>query len=301
MTGWMMSGLLAWLAGQVVDLLGALVELFTIGVFTSPDVTVLPQVQALAGKSALVVNAAFVLAIITAAIVVMTSSTIESRYTVKELIPRLVVGWVMSNMALPICAALIEIANSLVVAMVGTTKAPATEVINMVKAHLTASSDQANALLILAICVVIAVLLVMFLFSYLVRISLLVILAGVAPVALACYALPYTQPAASLWWRSMLGSLSTAVLQGICFNSGLQLLLDPQSSLPVLIGVPGSDVVNLLLVLVILWTTVKVPGLMRKYVTGKGGANMGGVLVRAVLIQAVTRKIPLGRVARGGR
>jgi hypothetical protein len=36
-------------------------------------------------------------------------------------------------------------------------------------------------------------------------------------------------------------------------------------------------------------------------VTRKGGPSMGGVLIRAVLIQSITRKIPFGRAVRGGR
>jgi hypothetical protein len=42
--------------------------------------------------------------------------------------------------------------------------------------------------------------------SWIVRVAVLVILAGVAPVAMACYNLPWTQRAAQLWWRSMLGA-----------------------------------------------------------------------------------------------
>ena len=45
--------------------------------------------------------------------------------------------------------------------------------------------------------------------SRLVRVGVLVLLAGIAPLALACYSLPWTQAAAGLWWRSLLGYLGT--------------------------------------------------------------------------------------------
>ena len=108
------------------------------------------------------------------------------------------------------------------------------------------------------------------------------ILAGLAPVALACYATPWTQQVAQLWWRTLLGCLGTATLQAIGFSTGIGLLLDPDASPPILLGLPGSDVVNLLLVAVLLWVTIKIPSMMRRYVTRKGTPNFGGVLLRAV-------------------
>ncbi|MBM0224530.1 MULTISPECIES: hypothetical protein [Micromonospora] len=51
----------------------------------------------------------------------------------------------------------------------------------------------------------------------------------------------------------------------------------------------------------LLWVTIKIPSMMSRFVTRKGGANLGGILLRAVLIQTVTRQIPFGRAVRGGR
>jgi hypothetical protein len=49
-------------------------------------------------------------------------------------------------------------------------------------------------------------------------------------------------------------------------------------------------VLNLFVVMVLLWTTVKVPGLMRRYVTAGGrGGNVLGAVVRVVVVQQLTR------------
>jgi hypothetical protein len=59
---------------------------------------------------------------------------------------------------------------------------------------------------------------------------------------------------------------------------------------------------NLFVVMVLLWTTVKVPGLIRRYATSGGARpNFLGMIVRVVVVQQLTRglRIPgAGRAAR---
>ncbi|MFI5490534.1 conjugal transfer protein TrbL family protein [Micromonospora echinaurantiaca] len=305
MVVWLMNGLVSWLAERVVDLLGGLLAFLTSSIFLSPDVTVLPQVQAIASKSALVVNACFILAIITAGIATMVGDSVETRYTVKHLIPRLVVGFVLSAFAVPLTAAVIDIANALTVALAGES-APTTEAVTFARVRIrSAMADESAALLTVVIGLLIVVLMFMLVGSWLVRIGVLVVLAGIAPVALACYATPWTQGAAEVWWRTLLGCLATPTLQAVTFSAGINLVIDPESNLPILLGLPGSDTLNLLLVIVVLWVTVKIPAMMRRYATGKGSPSTGGLLLRTVVIQGVTRRLPLGRFARtamrGGR
>lgn len=298
MTDWLMDGLVSWLAEKVVDLLSGLLAILASSLFVSPDVTVLPQVKSIADKSALIVNACFILAIIAVGIATMTGDSIQMRYGLKELIPRLVVGFVLSAFSVPLTGELISIANALTVSMTGTT-APTTEAINFVKARIaSAMSDEGSALLVAIIGLLIVVLMFMLVGSWLTRIGVLLILAGVAPVALACYATPWTQGAADLWWRTTLGCLATPALQAVGFSAGIDLLINPNSNLPILLGLPGSDTLNLLLVVGVLWVTVKIPSMMSRFVTRKGSPNIGGVLLRAVFIQGITRRVPL---LRGGR
>jgi hypothetical protein len=293
MTDWLMDGLVGWLAEKAVDLLGGLVAFLASSLFTSPDVTVLPQVTSIAGRASLIVNACFVLAIIAVGIVTMTGDSVETRYNLKQLIPRLVVGFVMSAFSVPLTGQLITIANALTVSMTGTT-APTTETINFVKTRITAAlTDEANALLVAIIGLLIVVLMFMLVGTWLTRIGTLVLLAGIAPVALACYATPWTQGAADLWWRTILSCLATPTLQAVSFSAGMDLLINPDANLPILLGLPGSDTLNLMLVAGVLWVTVKIPSMLRRSITRKGSPNVGGLLLRTVLIQGVTRRIPI--------
>ena len=300
MVTWLMDGLVGWLAETVTNLLGGLLAFLTSSIFVSPDITILPQVRSIAGNSALIVNACFVVAVIAAGVAVMLGDSVETQYHVKHLVPRLVVGFILSAFAVPLTGVLISIANALTVAMAGEA-APTTETVAFVRARVaSAMTDPSNALLITVIGLLIVVLMFLLVASWLVRIGLLVILAGIAPVALACYATPWTQGAATLWWRALLGCLATPAVQAVAFSAGINLLVDPESNLPILLGLPASDTLNLLLVVVVLWTTVKIPSLMHRFVTHQGRPpNITALILRTVAVQRMARG--LGRPAAGLR
>ena len=296
MVDWLLDGLIEWLAERVQAMLGGLVSFLTATFFTSPDVTVFPQAQLLASRSSMVVNAAFILAIIAAGTVAMTHGTFQIRYEVKDLLPRLVFAFVVSNFGVQLCRMLIDTANALTVAMVGQT-ASGPKVIEFVKARIvSALTDPAAAFLAVVIGLIIVILLYLLAVSWFGRIAALIVLAGIAPLALACYCLPQTQAAAQLWWRSLLGCLATPLLQAILFTVGVQLLLDPQHNVPILLGLrpaPSLDVFNLFIAACLLWLTVRIPKLVGRYITRTGQMSSAGVVLRAVVVQTVTRRLHL--------
>jgi hypothetical protein len=295
MAGWILDGVFGWLADRLVAALGWLLNLLTATFFTSPDVTLFPQVQALADRSALVVDASFVLAILAAGIIAMTHGGFQVRYHVKDLAPRLVVGFVAAAFATRLCSGVISLANAVTLAMVGQT-ASGPRVVRFVADRLAhASWDPTVRPVMVIIGLLIVVLLFQLLFTWFARIAALLVLAGTAPVALACYALPHTQPVAALWWRTLLEVLATPLLQGVAFSVGVDLLLDPNQNLAVSAGLPvGSDAVNLFLIACLLVITVRIPRLVARYLSTPGrGMTTAGVLVRAVLIQTVTRRLPI--------
>jgi hypothetical protein len=214
-----------------------------------------------------------------------------------------VIGWIAANFAVPICANLIELANAVTTALTGdgiTSKDSLTQLHTVTVAALT---DPANALFAVIIGLVIAVLTAMLILTWIVRLGVLVVLVGVSPVALACHATPYTDSAARLWWRAMLGTLATVVLQALALHTAVSVFLAPDANLAPL-GIPHdpTGTFNLFLVLCLLWVVVQIPGLMRRYVTGGGGGrNVAGLIVRMVIMQQLTStlKLPLRRGAGG--
>jgi hypothetical protein len=150
--------------------------------------------------------------------------------------------------------------------------------------------------------VMIAVLTGMLLVTFIIRIGTLVFLVGIAPLALACHASPFTEGAAKLWWRSFGGLLATVTAQAFALHTTVVIFLDPAANLPSL-GIPAdpSGTFNLIMIACLLWATIKVPSLMRRYVTqGGGGRNPAGMFLRMISVQQLTGMLraPLRRVGR---
>jgi hypothetical protein len=294
-TDWLLDGVFGWLADRLAAALGWLLSVLTSTFFTSPDVTIFPQVQALADRSALVVDAVYGLAVIAAGAIGMTHGGFQIRYAVKDLIPRLVVGFVASGFATQVCAGVIQVANALTTALIGPVSS-GPRVTRFVADRLVHTAwDPAVQPMVVVIALLIVVLIFQLAFSWFARIATLLVLAGTAPIALACYGLPHTQPVADLWWRALLAVLVTPILQGVAFSTGVDLLLDPAHNLTTASGLSdGSDPLNLFLIACLLVVTVRIPKLVARY-TAQGGRGMStaGVLVRAVVIQTVTRRVPV--------
>ncbi|MEV1333963.1 hypothetical protein AB0J20_30820 [Micromonospora costi] len=295
--GWLLDQILEWLATAILATLDALFGVISSALLITPNVTGLPPVQALTGRSVLVVDTVFVLAFVTAGVLTMTAGGSETtRYTIKDLIPRLIVGFVAAHFSQLWCGMLIDLANALTGALTSP-EGDSDGALRAVRTHVAAGQDEIAALLFVVCAAIIAVLLAGTAVSLIVRFAIVLVLTAFAPLALACHALPHTDPVARLWWRSYTGVLAVPVVQGFTLYAGQWMLTDPQHLLPVLgLPVEPGGVLNLFVVMVMLWTTLRVPALMRRYVAapvnGGRGVNMLGAAVRVIVVQQVTRSIP---------
>jgi hypothetical protein len=297
--GWLLNHILDWVVKAILGAFDAVFGVIAHGLLPSPDVTALPQVQGLADRAATVVDILFVLAVITGAVLIMVAGGQEgSRYTVKDLGPRLVVAFVAAHFSLVLCGRAIGVANAVTMSLTAQ-RVARTGALTAVRSYvLAAAGNPASPLLFAVIVAVIVVLLAATTFGMVSRFAVLLVLAAVAPIALACHALPQTDPAARLWWRSFTGCLTVPVLQALTLQAGQEVLLDPARLLPTL-GVPGDPggLLNLMVVVVLLWATVKIPGLVARYSAAPRGGGFAGQVVRVVLIQRGLRAVGL----RGGR
>src|SRR4051794_17343450 len=196
MAGWLLNEAISWLAEAIQVTLTALWGLLASTAFTTPDVGTLPQVPAITGKAMVIVNAGFILAIITAGIMVMTNGIVQSRYGVGELLPRLVIGWIAANFAIPLCRNVIQFANALTEALTGDGVTSQGSLARLQQVSFDSLNNPPSALLAVIIGLIIAVLTGMLLITSIVRMGVLIILVGVSPLALACHATPFTDGAA---------------------------------------------------------------------------------------------------------
>ncbi|GAA4469248.1 conjugal transfer protein TrbL family protein [Phytohabitans houttuyneae] len=300
MKGWLVDqiieGVLSWFAAAVLGAVNALWDLLSGTVFVSPDVTALPQVQHFADTSLGIVNAGYVLAFLWTGLLVIGRGTIHTTYGPGELVPRLVVGLIGANFAVPLVSALIGLANAVTAALTGQ-DITAPESMQHLRSTTTTALDVQDvtapaAVLLLAVGLLIAVLSGALIVQWIVRIGVLIVAAGLAPIALALHGTPQTEGAAKLWWRTLLAALGTVVAQAVALDTTLTIFLSPQANLPTL-GLPGDPgaVMNLFVVLCLLWAVVKIPTLMRRYVTRGGGSNPLGMILRVMVVQQLTRRM----------
>ena len=305
MVAWLMEQLLEWLSERVLDVLEFVMGVLAATVFVVPNVTTLPQVRGIWSQNLTIVNTAYVLGIIAAGIVAMTHETIQVRYSIKDLLPRVVLGAVAANFSLTWCGMLMEVGDALTHAVAGQPLAD-TGSLDVIRNQLVAALvDPQVALLTLLAAGVATVLLFLLVFQWIIRFGVLLVLAVVGPFALAAYCLPQLDGAAGLWWRTLLGTLGTHLLQALTLYTGLAVFLDPDAQLPSLLpALATSQTGNLLVLLVLLLVCVKIPGLMRRYLLRGGGgssARIVGVLVLQQLTRGITRGRGAARIAAGGR
>jgi hypothetical protein len=293
--GPVLDQILQWLTATVLACLNAVLGVITDALLTTPQVTALPQVQALTGRSIWIVDTVYVLAFIAAGVLTMTAGGDEqSRYTVKDLLPRLMVGFVAAHFSQLFCQQLIELANA-VTAAVTAGNFDGHGAFTAIQTHMRAAQDKTAPLLFLILAVLITVLLASTAFQMIARFTAVLVMTIIAPLALACHALPATDGIARLWWRSYTGTLAVPIAQAFFLYAGQWILLDPAHMLPVL-GLPidPGGVLNLFIVVVLLWTTVKIPALMGRWVnqSGRGSSNVLGAVVRVVVVQQLARSVP---------
>lgn len=296
--GWMGSILdqvINWMISAILECLDAVFDVITGTLLKTPEVTALPQVQALTGRSIWIVDSVFVLAFMVAGVLTMVAGGSEqSRYTIKDLLPRLVVGFICAHFSQLFCGQLVQLANA-VTSSITEGEFNGTGAFTAIRTHITAAQNTTAPLLFVILAVLITALLANTAFQLIVRATVLLVMTIVAPLALACHALPQTDGVARMWWRSYVGCLAVPVVQTFFLYAGQWMLLDPANMLPVLgLPVDPGGLLNLLVVIVLLWTTVKVPGLMSRWASqgGRGGSNVLGAIVRVVVAPQVARSVP---------
>jgi hypothetical protein len=175
--------------------------------------------------SLIVANAVFVLFVVAAGFTVTVRETLQAQYGIKEILPRLVVGAVASNLSLLVCQKAIEAGNALTAGIAGQGVDPASAAEAFTQA-LTAQLGGTNILMSLLVIAVL-VLAIVVVFTFILRIALLVVVIGAAPLALLFHALPQTEALAYTWWRALAACLGAQVAQAIVVLAAVKVFLTP--------------------------------------------------------------------------
>jgi hypothetical protein len=182
---------------------------------STPDITGNPQVKAFWTTSLITANGIYVLFVIFGGFILASRETLQSQYGFKQIAPRLALGAVLSNISVILYGKAVEATNALTAAIAGQGidgPSAANAIFGILNQPLNGTS--ANILLALLVIAVVVLGLVVVI-TFLLRVALLVLLFGIAPLAMVCHALPQTQGIAYTWWRAFFACLGLQPLSMI--------------------------------------------------------------------------------------
>jgi hypothetical protein len=261
-----------WFRDLVASSLGPLLDMVARTILATPDLTAAnSRVRELWLVSAGIANTAFVLLITAGGVLVMTHETLQTSYGVKEIAPRLVVAFLAANLSLALTGQAIELANALARALLGTGTDPG-HVQATLRTLALAPLDTSSGLLIL-VALVIAVMALALVATYVIRVSLLIVLIAGAPLALACHALPKAEGLAYLWWRAFTGCFGVQLGQALVLAMAVRVFF--QADRAHVLGLAGSaHLVDLIVVGCLLWMLLRIPVWVSRLVFGQQGSTL---------------------------
>lgn len=268
----------AFFRGIVTAALNPLLGLLSHTLLTTPTPDSLPRIGALWTNSWQILLASYGLLILIAGVLVMSYETLQTRLSVKEVAPRIVVGFLAGALSLWLASKAIDLANGLAQAVMGGGLDANTAGKSL--KHLVLGS-LGGGIFVIIIGLVLAGMLIVLLVTYIVRVALTVILIAGAPIALMFHALPQTEGVASWWWKAFGGCLAIQVCQSLTLITAMRVFLAPGGF--TLFGPTATGLVNLLVALALLYILFKIPFWILSSVRGGGGHSLLGSLARGVI------------------
>ncbi|WP_395107264.1 hypothetical protein [Actinomadura sp. SCN-SB] len=288
-----------WFKDLVTSAINPVFDMLGTSLLATPRLDQAPRVSGLWTASLTVANSVFVLLVLAGGLIVMGHQSVQTSYTVKDIAPRLVIAVVLSNTSLLLVGHAIELANGLSAGLLGegVNAEQAAGQLKKIIVHALNPTD-VSAFMVLVIFWVVLLALILTII-YIVRIMLTILLIAAAPLALACHALPQTEPIARLWWRALSGVLAIQVAQALVFITAMRVLLTTDMVSWFGVRTPG-DQLDLWIAMCLLYILVRIPSWISRQVW-RGGLSRSP-LVRAARTAAmlVIFRGVLGKV-RGSR
>lgn len=275
-----------WFRDLVTSALESTLDLLGRTLLSTPLVTGPGRVRDLWGTTAGIANTAMVLLALVGGVVVMAHETLQTRYGLKDVLPRLVVAVVAANASLALAGQAVTLANGLSRAFLGGELTP--EGVSHGIAVLTIGNVAGGSIFVILVGLVVAVLAGALLLMYVIRVALVVILVAAAPLALACHALPQTEGLARLWWRAFVAVLAVQVGQALVLVAAVRVFFAADGRTTLGLSAGGS-LVDLLVVVSLLYVLLRIPTWARKAAfSGRGGRV--GHFVRYEVVHRVARE-----------
>jgi hypothetical protein len=250
----------SWFAGLVTAAVNPLFGLLGQTLLSTPQVGGIGTVRSLWSASAAIADACYVLLVLIGGIIVMSHQTLQTSYAVKDIAPRLVVGFVAANLSLLLAGKAIGFADAMSAAIAGQGLDPAAA--GQILRNLIYNVLASGSIFFILLAVFAVALVVILTVIYVARLMVTVLLIAMAPLALACHALPQTEGAARWWWRAFGGVLAIQAAQAlvlvasarIFFSDGWAALIAGR-----LAGHAAATTLNAVQLICVLYLLVRIP------------------------------------------
>jgi len=176
--------------GIVTAALNPLLVLLSNTLLTTPTPQDLPRLGELWASSWQILLACYGLLILLAGVLIIAHESVQTRYSAKEIAPRLVAGFLAGALSLRAATKAIEIANSMSRAVLGEDLDAVTAGDTLREITLSSLND---GIFLVFVGLFLAGMLIALLIGFVIRVALTVILIAGAPIALMFHALPQTE------------------------------------------------------------------------------------------------------------
>ena len=191
----------SWFASLVESAVNPVLGIIGNDLLSTPQPGSFPAVTGMWGTSLAIADAAYVLFVLAGGILLMGYETVQVSTSAKEIAPRLFLGLAAANLSLIFISRAIDLGDGLASALAGQGADPQSA--GQALSNTIRNSISTGGIFLILLALVAVILALVLAVTYVLRLMAVILLTAVAPLALACYALPQTSWAARWWWRAM--------------------------------------------------------------------------------------------------
>ena len=209
-----------WFASLVQSGLNPVLSIIGRDLLVTPQPGSFPAVTGMWQASLAIADAAYVLLVLAGGILVMGYETVQTSTSAKEIAPRLGIGLATANLSLLLTSHAVTLGNGLSAALAGQGVSP--QAAGAALASTVRNSISTGGIFLILLALAAVVLALVLAVTYVLRLMAVILLTAMAPLALACYALPQTAWAARWWWRAMTAVLVIPAIQALVLSAAVK-------------------------------------------------------------------------------
>jgi hypothetical protein len=226
--------------------------------------------------------AVYAVAVAGGGLVVMCQTSSRAQYALRQVLPRAVIGFLSLNLSWWLLNQTVTVANAVSAALAAHVNAA--DLAATVRQMLAADFD-GGALWLVLLLVAMVVLIAAVVLGYALRLVQFTLVVAVAPLALACYAVPGAESVARWWWRALIAVLVIQLGQALCLAMAMTVFFTPAAGA----GPPSpwSAAFGVFLMLATVWIMARIPGWARANARFSGPSMAGGLVKGLIMIKTL--------------